>query len=92
MSAPDRRHAARRAAISSSRSAHSGPISSSKCRRRRAARPGLRPPVETANQTWAMDFVTVTLADGRRARVLTVLDLFTRESLAVRADARFPGA
>jgi putative transposase len=41
---------------------------------------------------WAMDFVTATLADGRRARVLTVLDLFTRESLAVRADGRFPAA
>jgi putative transposase len=51
-----------------------------------------RPPVEAANQAWAMDFVTVTLADGRRVRVLTVLDLFTRESLALRADARFPGA
>lgn len=62
--------------------------------RRRAsgrAREG-RPAVAAANQVWAMDFVTVTLADGRRARVLTVLDLFTRESLAVRADGRFPAA
>jgi putative transposase len=48
-----------------------------------------RPPVEAANQVWAMDFVTVPLADGRKARVLTVLDLFTREALAIRADARF---
>lgn len=48
-----------------------------------------RPLVEAANQVWAMDFVSVQLADGRRARVLTVLDVFTRESLALRADARF---
>jgi putative transposase len=33
----------------------------------------------------------VPLADGRRVRVRTVLDLFTRESLAIRADAPFPG-
>jgi putative transposase len=48
-----------------------------------------RPPVEAADQVWAMDFVSVALADGRKARVLTVLDVFTREAVAVRADARF---
>lgn len=48
-----------------------------------------RPPVEAADQVWAMDFVSVVLADGRRARVLTVLDVFTREAVAVRADTRF---
>ena len=56
------------------------------CRPREA-----RPAVEAVNQVWAMDFLTVGLADGRKARVLTVLDLFTRESLAIRADARFTG-
>ncbi len=30
-----------------------------------------------------------TLSDGRRIRVLTVLDVFTREGLALRADFRF---
>ena len=62
-----------------------------KCPRRRASvrtRVG-RPPAEAANQAWATDFVSVPLADGRRARVLTVLDVFTRESPAIRADARF---
>jgi putative transposase len=49
-----------------------------------------RPPVTAANQVWAMDFVTVTLADGRRVRTLAVLDLFTRESLAIRSDHHFP--
>lgn len=48
-----------------------------------------RPAVDRATQVWAMDFVSARLADGRKARVLTVLDVFTRESLAIRADARF---
>jgi putative transposase len=45
--------------------------------------------VESANQAWAMDFMCDALADGRRLRVLTVIDLYTRESSAIRADARF---
>ena len=35
-----------------------------------------------------MDFVSDALSDGRRFRVLTVVDTFTREALATRADAR----
>jgi putative transposase len=54
------------------------------CRHRDA-----RPAVESANQAWAMDFMSDALADGRRLRVLTVIDLYTRESLAIHADARF---
>jgi putative transposase len=48
-----------------------------------------RPAVEGANQAWAMDFMSDTLSDGRKIRVLTVLDVFTREGLALRADFRF---
>lgn len=48
-----------------------------------------RPAVEAANQAWAMDFMSDELSDGRRLRVLTVQDLFTRESLAIRVGARF---
>ena len=44
-----RRHAVRRAPRRSSRSAHSGPKRSASSRRMRAARPGLRPPVETVS-------------------------------------------
>lgn len=33
--------------------------------------------------------MSVPLADGRKARALTVLDVFTQEALALRADARF---
>lgn len=40
-----------------------------------------------ANETWAMDFVHDQLATGRRIRVLTIVDTFTRYSPAV--DPRF---
>ena len=35
------------------------------------------------NEIWSMDFATDQLADGRRFRALTVIDLFTRECLAI---------
>lgn len=35
------------------------------------------------NEIWSMDFVADQLADGRRFRALTVVDLFTRECLAI---------
>jgi putative transposase len=35
------------------------------------------------NQAWSMDFVSDQLVDGRRIRALTVVDVFTREALAV---------
>ncbi len=31
------------------------------------------------NQVWSLDFVADQLADGRRFRALTILDVFTRE-------------
>jgi len=40
-----------------------------------------------SNDTWAMDFVHDQLATGRRLRVLTILDLFSRFSPAI--DPRF---
>ena len=39
------------------------------------------------NQTWAMDFVHDQLAPGRKIRVLTVVDIFSKLSLAI--DPRF---
>ena len=48
-----------------------------------------RPLVEGINQAWAMDFMSDAVADGRKLRVLTVIDLFTRESLAIRVGTRF---
>jgi putative transposase len=50
-----------------------------------------RPTAEAANRVWAMDFMSDALSDGRRFRVLTVVDTFTREGLAARADFRFTG-
>jgi putative transposase len=44
-----------------------------------------------ANQVWSLDFVADQLADGRRFRALTVLDVFTRESLAIEVGQRLKG-
>lgn len=43
------------------------------------------------NQRWSLDFVTDALADGRRFRVLAVVDDFTRECLALVADTSLSG-
>jgi putative transposase len=48
----------------------------------RAVEPRLTGP----NQEWAMDFVTDGLATGRMVRILTVVDAYTRECLALEAD------
>lgn len=61
-------------------------------RKRRAAmhrRERFRP--TAPNQVWGLDFVADQLADGRRFRALTVLDLFTRESLAIEVGQRLRG-
>ena len=50
--------------------------------RERAAEPRLTGP----NQEWAMDFVTDGLATGRMVRILTVVDAYTRECVALEAD------
>jgi transposase InsO family protein len=46
----------------------------------------LRP--ERPNHVWAYDFVVVRTRDGRAVRLLTVIDEYTRECLAIRADRR----
>jgi putative transposase len=42
-----------------------------------------RRPAVVRNDIWSMDFVADQLTDGRRFRALTVIDLFTRECLAI---------
>jgi hypothetical protein len=42
-----------------------------------------RRPPELANETWAMDFVHDQLATGRKIRVLTIVDTFTRYAPAI---------
>ena len=44
----------------------------------------LRP--ERPNHVWAYDFVLVRTQDGRAVRLLTVIDEYTRECLAIRAS------
>ncbi len=43
------------------------------------------------NQRWSLDFMSDTLADGRRVRMLCVVDDFTRECLALVADTSLSG-
>jgi putative transposase len=43
------------------------------------------------NQRWSMDFVSDKLADGRSFRILTVVDQFTRECVALQADRSMTG-
>jgi putative transposase len=40
-------------------------------------------PAEKPNEVWGMDFVADQLADGRKIRTLTIIDLFTRECLGI---------
>ena len=41
---------------------------------------------DSPNQRWSLDFVSDALTDGRRFRILTVVDDHTRENLALVAD------
>jgi len=45
-----------------------------------------------SNETWAMDFVHDQLATGRKLRVLTIVDIFSRFSPAVEPRFSFNGA
>jgi putative transposase len=51
-----------------------------------------RPVVTAPDQQWAMDFMHDTLAGGASIRVLTVIDLYTRECVALQAARTFGGA
>lgn len=42
------------------------------------------------NERWSMDFVAGSLSDGRRIRVLTIIDSFTRECLAMKVAKSLP--
>jgi putative transposase len=47
---------------------------------------------EGINQRWSMDFVSVCLEDGRRLKVLAIVDDFSRECLALEVDTSIPGS
>lgn len=46
-----------------------------------------RPMPTRPNEAWSMDFVADQLADGGRFRCLTVIDVYTREGLAIEVGA-----
>jgi putative transposase len=48
------------------------------------------PPLTGPGQAWCLDFLHERLQNGRQARVLAVLDCFTRECLLLRARPSFP--
>jgi putative transposase len=55
---------------------------------------GTRAPMalpQAPNQRWSLDFVSDALADGRRFRILAVVDDFSRECLALVADTSLSG-
>lgn len=63
-------------------------------KRRRKLAGGLRVPLmvsQKPNQRWSMDFVSDSLACGRKIRVLTVVDDYTRECPAMEVDTSLGG-
>ena len=64
-----------------------------KPRRRRCAATNRRERVKPTapNEVWSLDFVADQLEDGRRFRALTVVDVFTRESLAIEVGQSLKG-
>lgn len=49
-------------------------------------------PATGPNQCWSADFVSDKLTDGRSYRILTVIDQFTRECVALEADRSLHGS
>ena len=60
-------------------------------RRKSVAIRSARPIAEHVNQTWSMDFMADNLADGHKIRLLTVVDNFSRECLALDVARGFKG-
>ena len=56
---------------------------------------GMRAPMALPsgpNERWSLDFVSDGFTDGRRFRILAIVDDFTRECLALIADTSLSGA
>ena len=63
--------------------------------KRRSRAQGARPerrPTARPNAAWSLDFVSDQLANGMRFRALTVLDVFTRECVAITVGQRLTGS
>jgi putative transposase len=61
-------------------------------RRKAAAHRMERPDISNINQCWSMDFVSDQLFDGHRFRALTIVDNYSRKSMAIHADRSIKGA
>lgn len=64
-------------------------------RRGRKRATGTRAPIavpQAPNQRWSVDFVADQLDNGRRIRLLTVIDDFNSECVGIVADVSLPGA
>lgn len=62
-----------------------------KRRKKLASHARVQPPAaHRVNERWSMDFVSDSLFDGRKIRILTVIDSFTRECLALRVAKSLP--
>ena len=65
-------------------------LSVKRSRRKKLVRAGLSQPVLTApNDEWSLDFLCDAVANGRVVGVLSVVDNFTRECLALETDTSF---
>ena len=51
-----------------------------------------RRPPKAPNDVWAMDFLSDQLFDGRKIRVLTIVDAYSKISPAIDVRARYTGA
>ncbi len=55
------------------------------------ARRVFRDKADYLNESWSMDFMADSLYNGRRFRVLTIVDNFSRESLGILVDQKIKG-
>lgn len=62
-----------------------------KKRRKSAVARQARMQPRQANDAWSMDFVADQLADGTKIRLLTIIDIYSRKSLAIVAGHRLRG-
>lgn len=62
-----------------------------KTRRRSMSRQAILLEPTRPNEHWSMDFVADAFSDGQRFRALTIMDNFTRESVAIEVDTSLSG-
>ncbi len=66
-------------------------VRTKRCRRRVSALRIVLPAATSPNERWNMDFMSDSLHDGRRFRVLTIVDHFTRESPTIEVGSSLTG-